>query len=60
MKKRAVFKFNGENSVLLCSKCSKVIKYFKYFTEDELSALKGEIKLLPQYCDDCAEKLGFF
>ena len=60
MKHRAVFKLNGGNPVLLCSKCSKIIKYSRYFTEEEIKASKGEIKLPPQYCDDCAEKLGFF
>jgi hypothetical protein len=60
MKKRAVFKFNGGSPVLLCTKCSKIIKYGKYFTEEEIKASKGEIKLNPQYCDDCAEKLGLF
>ena len=60
MKKRAVFRGNNGNSVLLCSKCSVIIKYYKYFTDQEKLACKGEIKLKPQYCDECAEKLQLF
>jgi primosomal protein N' len=60
MKKRAVFKFNNGYPVLLCSKCSVIIKYHKYFTEDEKLACKGELKLKPQYCDECSEKLNLF
>jgi len=59
MKKRAVFKFNGGYPVMLCSKCSATIKYWVDFTEDEKLAFKGEIKLKPQYCDECEEELYF-
>ena len=51
------FKFNGGNPVILCSKCSTIIKYSKYFTKDEWKASKGEIKLEPQFCDECEEKM---
>lgn len=56
MKGKIKFKLNGGNPVILCSHCSVIIKYSKYFTEDELLALKGELKLPPQYCDECEEK----
>jgi len=60
MKHRAVFKLNGGNPVILCSKCSVIIKYWKFFTEEEKLASKGEIKIPPQYCDECAEELDKF
>ena len=59
MKKRAVFKLNGEIPVMLCSKCSIIIKYYTFFTEEEKLAFKGELKLKPQYCDKCEEELYF-
>src|SRR5574343_860636 len=52
-KKKAIFKFNNANPVILCSKCSKIIKYIKDFTEDEKLAIKGRKYLEPQYCDSC-------
>ena len=57
MKHRAVFKLNSGNPVMLCSRCSTIIKYAKFFTEEELQASKGEIKIPPQYCDECEEKI---
>ena len=30
----------------------------KYFTEEEILASKGELKLAPQFCDECEEKLN--
>lgn len=60
MKKKASFKIKNGLPVLLCSKCSAVIKHYKYFTEEEKLAFKGNLKLKPQYCDECAEKLNFF
>ena len=54
-KGKAKFKLNGGNPVLLCSHCSCIIKYSKYFTEDEWKACRGEIKIPPQYCDECEE-----
>ena len=56
-KGKAKFKLNGGNPVLLCSHCSCIIKYSKYFTEDEWKAYRGEIKISPQYCDECEEKI---
>lgn len=56
-KGKAKFKLNNGNPVMLCSHCSTIIKYSKYFTDEEWEASKGEIKLPPQYCDECEEKL---
>lgn len=57
MKAKAKFKFNNGIGALLCSKCGRIIKEGTFFTEEELKAAKGEIKLPAQYCDDCEEKL---
>lgn len=51
-KNQAIFKFNGGNGALLCSKCSVIIKTGKDFTELEHQAMKGEAKLQPQYCEE--------
>ena len=56
-KGKAKFKLNNGNPVMLCSHCSTIIKYSKYFTDEEWEAAKGEIKLPPQYCDECEENL---
>lgn len=56
-KGKAKFKLNNGNPVMLCSHCSTIIKYSKYLTDEEWEAAKGEIKLPPQYCDECEEKL---
>ena len=55
-KGKAKFKLNGGNPVLLCSHCSIILKYSRHFTDEEWLAVKGEIKLPPQYCDECEEK----
>lgn len=52
-KETAIFKFNGGLGALLCSKCRVIIKTGKDFTEQEIKAIKGEIKLPPQYCGKC-------
>lgn len=57
MKKKIKFKFNGGNPVIVCSICNSIIKYAKDFTEDEKKALKGELKMKPQFCDRCEEKM---
>lgn len=57
MKGKAKFKLNSGHGALLCSKCSAIIKEGRYFTEEEWKAAKGEIKLAPQYCDECEAKL---
>ena len=51
--KKAIFKFNGGNGALLCSKCKVIIKTGKDFTEQEIKAIRGEIKLDSQYCNKC-------
>ena len=52
-KEYAIFKFNGGLGALLCSKCKVIIKTGKDFTEEEKKAIKGYIKLPPQYCEKC-------
>lgn len=56
-KGKAKFKINKDIPELICSKCSAVIKEGKYFTEEEQKAFEGEIKLPPQFCDECLEKM---
>lgn len=56
-KGKAKFKINKDVPELICSKCSAVIKEGKYFTEEEQKAFEGEIKLPPQFCDECLEKM---
>lgn len=50
---KAKFKFNSGLGALLCSKCRKIIKTGQEFTPDEVKAIKGEIKLNAQYCNNC-------
>lgn len=52
-KEKAIFKFNGGLGALLCSKCRVIIKIGKDFTPEEHKAIKGYIKLPPQYCNKC-------
>lgn len=47
------FKFNSGLGAIVCTKCNTIIKTGNDFTEDELKAIKGEIKLPAQYCDRC-------
>ena len=58
MKGKAKFKLVGGDPVMLCSHCSIIIKYFKHFTEDEKLAAKGSLKIAPQFCDECEEKMN--
>jgi hypothetical protein len=53
MKNKAIFKFNGGQLALLCSKCSVIIKIGSEFNEKEKTAVKGKVYLQPQYCDKC-------
>lgn len=48
-----VVKFNNGNGAILCSDCSVIIKVGREFTEDEWKALRGEIRMEPQYCEKC-------
>ena len=56
MSKQAIFKYNNGNGALLCSGCSKIIKIGSEFTKKEWQAARGEIKILPRYCDECKNK----
>lgn len=58
-KGKAKFKVNGGLGALLCSRCSAIIKDGHFFTEEEWKAAKGEIRLPPQYCDLCEEKIKY-
>lgn len=49
----AIFKYNGGQGALLCSKCRVIIKKGKDFTDEEKKAMKGKITLPPQYCKKC-------
>ena len=51
----AIFKFNGGSGALLCSKCSAIIKTGSEFTDEEWKAMKGEVELPPQYCEQCKQ-----
>ena len=52
-KKKAIFKYNGGDLALLCSKCRVIIKRGFQFSEEELKACTGDNTLPPQYCDKC-------
>lgn len=56
MKNKAVFKWNGGNPVILCSKCSVIIKYWNDFTEDEKLSAQGKKYLPKQYCNKCKDE----
>ena len=55
MKNKAVFKYNGGNLALLCSKCKVIMKIGIQFTDEETKACQGKIYLPPQYCDTCKD-----
>ena len=48
--KKAIFKLNGGNPVLLCSECRTIIKTRSEFGPLEVFAMKGETILDAQYC----------
>lgn len=54
---KAIFKFNGGASALLCSKCSVIIKTGKDFTENEWKSFRGELKLESQFCNKCKAEI---
>lgn len=54
--KKAVFKFNGGNLALLCSKCSVIIKEGRDFNNIELLCSKGLGELEACYCEKCTKK----
>ena len=53
---KAIFKFNSGNGALLCSSCHVIIKVGSQFTEDEWKAMRGEIELDHQFCDECKQQ----
>jgi len=55
---KAIFKLNNGNGALLCSKCYVIIKTGFQFTPEEVRAMKGEIYLSPQYCEDCKQNVN--
>jgi len=50
---KAIYKFNGGMGALLCSNCYVIIRQGSELTNEDLSAMKGELKVAPQYCDKC-------
>lgn len=50
---KAIFKFNGGQGAILCSKCKVIIKTGKDFTEVEIKAFRGEVELEEQICNAC-------
>jgi hypothetical protein len=51
-----VMKYNGGAGAILCSKCSVIIKTGKDFTQEEIKAFRGEVKLGSQFCNLCKAK----
>ena len=54
-KTKALFKFNSGAGALCCSKCNVIIKTAYQFSDEEMSAMKGEGELEAQYCEKCKE-----
>jgi len=52
---KATFKFNSGMGALLCEKCRTIIKVGSEFTPTEWAALRGEVHLDPQLCNECAK-----
>lgn len=52
-KQQAIFKYNGGQGALLCSNCRVIIKTGKDFTDEEKKAIKWEVTLPAQYCENC-------
>lgn len=59
-KAKAKFKLINGDPVLLCSQCNIILKYSRHFTENEMKAYKGELKLCPQFCYECEEKMNVY
>lgn len=53
---KAIFKYDNGNVALLCSNCHKIIKEGWKFSEKESKAIKGEVLLSSQYCEECTNK----
>ena len=54
--KKAIFKFNNRHGALLCSECRVILKEGYRFSDEEMSAMKGEGELEAQYCKECEEE----
>ena len=55
MATKAIFKFNSGRGSLCCSGCNIIIKEAYRFSDEEMSAMKGEGELEAQYCEKCKE-----
>ena len=55
---KAIFKFNRRtpHGALLCSGCRVILKEGYRFSDEEMSAMKGEGELEAQYCKKCEEE----
>jgi hypothetical protein len=53
---KAIFKYNSGHGALLCSRCRNILKVRYEFTDEEISAVKGEGELEAQYCKKCEDK----
>ena len=54
--KKAIFKFNGGLTAIVCNRCRVIIKIGKDFTEVETKAFRGDIELEEQICNACKSK----
>jgi len=50
---KAIFKFNGGQGALLCSKCRTVIKVGSEMSQFEKDAMMGKQEMLPKFCAKC-------
>ncbi len=55
---KAILKFNRrtQHGALLCSGCRVILKEGYRFSDEEMSAMKGEGELEAQYCKKCEEE----
>ena len=51
----AILKFNNGVGAVLCSKCNIIIRAGAEMTKEDWQAVRGEIKLKPQYCEKCLD-----
>lgn len=58
-KEKAIFKFNNGRGAILCSGCRTILKEGSQISEEEWESVKvkpNNIKLPPQYCEECENK----
>lgn len=55
---KAIFKFNGGQGALLCSKCRAIIKTGYQMSQFEKDAMMGKQEMLAKYCQKC--RGGYF